>query len=132
MNKKFKREIESLTDIFSFVAEFINQNDLDNSNAFSLNLAVEELFTNMVKYNPDNPDPISIDLESTADSITVAITDKSRVPFDINKAAEYDDTLSLEERPIGGVGIHLIKKIFDEINYEYKGNNSIITLVKLL
>ena len=132
MNKKFKRKIDSLADIFSFVAEFISQNDLDDSNAFSLNLAVEELFTNMVKYNPENPDPINIDLESTAKSIILEITDKSLMPFDINKAAEYDDTLSLKERPIGGVGIHLIKKIFDEINYEYKGNNNIITLVKIL
>ena len=89
-------------------------------------------FTNMVKYNPENPDPINIDLESTAKSIILEITDKSLMPFDINKAAEYDDTLSLKERPIGGGGIHLIKKIFDEINYEYKGNNNIITLVKIL
>ena len=116
MNKKFKRKIDSLTDIFSFVAEFISQNDLDDSNAFSLNLAVEELFTNMVKYNPENPDPINIDLESTAKSIILEITDKSLMPFDINKAAEYDDTLSLKERPIGVLGIHLRKKIGDEIH----------------
>ena len=114
------------------MAEFISQNDLDDSDAFSLNLAVEELFTNMVKYNPHNPESISIDLESTADSITVEITDKSLIPFDLNKAAEYDDTLSLAERPIGGVGIHLIRKMFDEINYEYKDKKSIYTLVKFL
>lgn len=132
MDKKFKRDISSLDDIFQFIAKFIASNKINETNSFYLNLAVEELFTNLVKYNSDIPDPILIDLSKTSDSLVVEITDKSENPFDINKAAEYDANQSLEKRPIGGVGIHLIKKMFDETNYEYHDKRCKITLVKFL
>ena len=132
MDKKFKRDINSLDDIFQFIAEFITLNKINEANSFYLNLAVEELFTNFVKYNTDTPDPILIDLSKTSDSLVVEISDKSDKPFDITKAALYDAKQSLEKRPIGGVGIHLIKKMFDETKYEFRDKRSKITLVKFL
>lgn len=132
MDKKFKRDINSLDDIFQFITEFINLNKINEANSYYLNLAVEELFTNLVKYNADIPDPILIDLSKTSDSLVVEIIDKSDKPFDINKAAHYDTKQSLEKRPVGGVGLHLIKKMFDEMKYEFHDRRSKITLVKFL
>ncbi len=132
MDKKFKRDISSLDDIFQFIAKFITSNKINDANSYYLNLAIEELFTNLVKYNADIPDPILIDLSKTSDSLVIEITDKSDKPFDINKAAEYDTKQSLEKRPIGGVGLHLIKKMFDETKYEFHDKRSKITLVKFL
>ena len=132
MGKKFKRDINSLTTIFEYLAEFVVKNRLNKSAAFSLNLAVEEIFTNMVKYNPDNPNPIQLTLTKAPDALIAELIDYSAESFDITKTRIYDNTLSLEERPIGGVGIHLVKKMFDEIKYDYIDQQCKITLIKYL
>jgi sigma-B regulation protein RsbU (phosphoserine phosphatase) len=54
------------------------------------------------------------------------------VPFDPTAKAEADTTLSVEERPIGGLGIHLVRQIMDSVNYEYVGGMNILTLRKYL
>ena len=54
------------------------------------------------------------------------------VPFDPTKKAEVDTTLSAEERPIGGLGIHLVRQLMDEVHYERQGDKNILTLVKKL
>ena len=54
----------------------------------------------------------------------------SGIPFDPTKKEEVDITMSAEERPIGGLGIHLVREIMDTVNYEYKDNKNILTLSK--
>jgi sigma-B regulation protein RsbU (phosphoserine phosphatase) len=54
------------------------------------------------------------------------------VPFDPTKKDEEDTTLSAEERPIGGLGIHLVRQLMDEVHYERQGDKNILTLVKKL
>ena len=132
MSKKFKRDIHSLTTIFEYIAEFVVKHRLNESAAYSLNLAVEELFTNMVKCNPDNPNPIQLTLAKVPNALIAELIDYSVELFDITKTRIYDNTLSLEERPIGGIGIHLVKKMFDEVKYDYKDQQCKITLIKYL
>ena len=57
------------------------------------------------------------------------ITD-SGVPFDPTKKEEVDTTLSAEEREIGGLGIHLVRQIMDEVSYERIDDKNVLTLVK--
>lgn len=54
MEKKFKREIKSLDKIAHFISEFITKNRIDESLSFPINLVIEELFTNMVKYSTES------------------------------------------------------------------------------
>ena len=61
--------------------------------------------------------------------MTFTITD-SGVPFDPTKKEEVDTTLSAEERPIGGLGIHLVKQIMDKVIYERTEDKNVLTLVK--
>jgi hypothetical protein len=58
------------------------------------------------------------------------LTDVDAEPFDITQADEYDTRQPLKERPIGRLGIHLVRRMVDEINYEYKDRQSKITLIK--
>lgn len=132
MKKKFKRHIDSLENIFEFLGEFVARNKLDESISFAINLAVEELFTNMVKYRADNPYDILIDLTKDANKVVVTLTDYEVEPYDINIAKEYDPNQPLEERKPGGMGIHLVKKFMDEIDYHYQNGTSKITLIKYL
>jgi anti-sigma regulatory factor (Ser/Thr protein kinase) len=130
MKKKFKRHINSLENIFEFLGEFAARHKLDESISFAINLAVEELFTNMVKYRADNPHSILIDLTKDANKVIIALTDYEVEPYDIKQAKDYDPTQPLEDREAGGVGIHLVKKFIDEIDYEYQDGTSKITLIK--
>lgn len=130
--KKFKRHINSLEIIFDFIGEFVARHKLDESISFAINLAVEELFTNMVKYHADNPHDILIDLSKDANKVIVALTDYEVAPYDIKQAKVYDSTQPLAEREAGGVGIHLVKKFMDKIDYEYQDGTSKITLIKII
>ena len=132
MKKKFKRDINSIKEITKFIAEFLIQKKLDNGLSFTINLAVEELFTNMVKYNAGNPNDVLIGLAQGSNKLIVTIIDYDVEQFDIRQTEEYDATQTLEERPIGKLGIRLVKQIMDKIDYEYTDRQSKITLIKYL
>jgi len=132
MRKRFKRDLQSLNYIFAFIQNFIMENKLDEEMSYTINLAIEELFTNMVKYNADNPNHILIDIVKEDDKVIITLTEFDSEPFYIEKVRTYNNKQPLKERPVGGLGIHLIKKMIDHIDYEYKDRKSTITLVKRL
>lgn len=132
MEKKFKRALESLDEVFDFINGFVVANKIDQAGAFSINLAVEEIFTNMVKYNPASAHDIAMTLAKDKNGLTVVLTDFDAEPFDVTQTAEVDVTQSLQARPVGGLGIHLIKKMIDRVDYQYANRQSTITLIKHL
>jgi anti-sigma regulatory factor (Ser/Thr protein kinase) len=132
MQKEFKRHIESLKEIFRFTKSFINDEQLNQDLESALNLVLEELFTNMVKYSPNNPNKIKLEMKSEHDRVIIVITDYDVEPFDIREVAEYDIHQILKKRPVGKVGLHLVKEYVDDIDYEYKNRISEITLIKYL
>ncbi len=132
MDKKFKRDLNSLDGIFKFINEFSAKTGVDESVVFTINLVVEELFTNMVKYTYENSNEILLQLKKDADDLIIHLTDFDVDPFDITKTVEVDTKKSLEERGVGGLGIHLVKQMIDKIEYEYKDRQSKIILIKHL
>lgn len=132
MRKQFKRDINSLKDIFIFLDEFVVHHKLDESVSFVLQLAVEEIFTNMVKYDVQNAHAIDISLSKDADQVVIELLNPDVESFDIHKAKEYDPSRPLQDREPGGVGIHLVKKFINKIEYDYKDGISKITLIKYL
>ncbi|MCH7754595.1 ATP-binding protein [candidate division KSB1 bacterium] len=132
MDKKFKRDLNSLDGIFKFINEFSAKTGVDESVVFTINLVVEELFTNIVKYTSENSNEILLQLKKNEDDLIIHLTDFDVDPFDITKTAEVDTKQSLEERRVGGLGIHLVKQMIDKIEYEYKDRQSKIILIKHL
>lgn len=130
MEKQFKRDMLSLEEIFTFITDFSVAYQLDDAVQFSISLAVEELFTNMVKYNAQSTASISINLSFTGDQMIATLTDAESEPFDLTRAREPEVHRPLEERQPGGLGIHLAKQMVDELRYEHSNGNSIITLIK--
>jgi len=130
MEKRFKRRMDALDDIFTFISEFGAENGVSEGHIFKLSLAIEELFVNMVRHNTGGGNEILIGLEKAGESLTVSLTDSDVEPFDITEADEYDTGRPLSERPIGRLGVHLVKRMVDKIYYEYKDKQSKITLVK--
>ena len=132
MNKKFKRSFASLDTIFAFTEAFFDAEALDRDDLFAVNFAVEELFTNMVKYNADNGQDILLDLRRTDDVLTVRLTDFGVEPFDVTQAPPADVDSPLEERQVGGLGLHLVPKIVDSLDYAHVDGQSRITFTKRL
>jgi len=132
MRRSFKRDVAALNDIFRFTDEFVSGNKIDKSVSFAMNLAIEELFTNIIKYSTGNGSDISIHLDVTGGDLVIKITDFDVERFDLTKAEKVDTDKSLEERKVGGIGLHLVRNMVDKITYEYKDRSACITLVKHL
>lgn len=124
--------MRSLEEVFDFVNHFVTTHCLGPAVSVPINLAVEELFTNMVKYNSQNPNDVSIAIEKGQGKLTVVLVDTAARPFDITKAGEVNPDQSLKQRSVGGLGIHLVTKMVDKVDYEYANGQSKITLTKVL
>jgi anti-sigma regulatory factor (Ser/Thr protein kinase) len=79
---------------------------------------MEELFTNMVKYNPDNSNDILLDVETSAGGVIVRMTDYDVDAFDVTQPRRVNLDAPLDERTPGGLGLHLIQKMVDSLKYE--------------
>ncbi|MBI4427648.1 MAG: ATP-binding protein [Ignavibacteriales bacterium] len=132
MQKSFRRSVKSLESVFSFIADFFRTHNVNDDVAFTVKFAVEELFTNLVKYNPSSQSEISLNLEIEGRNIVVRITDTESQPFDPTKSPEPDLQAPLEKRRAGGLGIFLVKRMIDRIEYHHTDKMSTITLVHSL
>jgi serine/threonine-protein kinase RsbW len=131
MERRFGRTMDALEEVFGFVSEFAARYSLGDDVVFQLKVAIEEVFVNMVRHNPGSSD-VLINLAREGDKLTVSLTDFDVEAFDITKAGEYDTRQPLDARPIGRLGIHLVKSMVDEIGYHYENRQSRITLIKNL
>jgi sigma-B regulation protein RsbU (phosphoserine phosphatase) len=103
-----------------------------------INLALEEAVTNVMLYAyPGTSGQVLVEcckgerLKVKGERIVFTITD-SGIPFDPTQKEEVDTTLSAEEREIGGLGIHLVRQIMDEVRYARIDDKNVLTLVKNL
>jgi len=121
-----------LDEVFQFLNNFVDHHKINNDDAFAIQLVTEELFTNLVKYNKNQKGKITIDLEKTGEKLILTFIDSTDQPFNLNNAQPYDTSQTLEERPIGKIGIHLIHTYMDDVEQEYKNKQSTIRLIKNL
>ena len=132
MERTFSRSLDSLGDIVSFLKGAADTLSLDEKTTFAVNMAVEELFTNMIKYGIGGDDSIEVGLEKENSRLIIRLVDTNSEPFDLTDLQAVDTEAPLEERRPGGLGIHLVKCLMDEVNYEYKNRITRIRLVKNL
>ena len=126
----FDREIDALGPVFDFLGEFLAREELGDSVEFALNFVVEELFTNMVKYNTGTGDRISIEVAMQDSVIWLQLTDHDVDPFDPSGLDDVDTQKSIDDRVPGGLGIHLVKSMVDTITYSYDNRVMKVTVTK--
>ena len=111
------------------LAEWLETIGLPPELNMPINLALEEAVSNVMLYAyPGKSGQVLVECDKS-DKLVFTITD-SGVPFDPTQQEEPDVTQSAEERPIGGLGIFLVRQIMDTIHYERKDNKNILTLTK--
>ena len=126
-------DVEEVSKLTAFVEEVCEAMGFDGALTAQLTLAIEEAVVNVMKYAypPQKRGDVTIEAQSNDLRLKFTIID-SGMPFDPTVRAEVDTTLSAEDRPIGGLGIHLVRKIMDSINYERVDSLNVLTLRKKL
>ncbi len=132
MERSFRRALTALDEVFGFLEEALAAYGVDATSAYAVNFAVEEFFTNMVKYEPEGDHSVSISVEREANRLTVRMVDTGVRLFDVTNTRAPNLSASLEERPVGGLGIHISKELLDSVTYDYGNGQSTITFVKTL
>lgn len=126
-------DIRQIPQLAGFIEAISKEIHLDQSLAMSLNLALEEAVTNVIMYAyPKDSDGL-VDIEAIIrkDSIDFTIIDSGK-EFDPTGVPDADVNASVEDRPIGGLGIFLVRNIMDSVSYRrYKGKN-ILSMTKRL
>ena len=94
-----------------------------------VNVAVDEIFSNIARYSGATGVVLGCSLKDG--KATLRFSDNGR-PYDPTEKPDPDTTQSAEEREVGGLGIFMVKKLMDEVTYEYADGSNILTLVKSL
>ena len=139
LNEHFVRSITLPNDVQDVprLAEFVDsvceEVGFDMTTTMQMNLAIEEAVVNVMNYAypPGQSGEVNIEAMVNDVRLKVVISDQG-LPFDPTAKGEVDTTLSAEDRPIGGLGIHLVRQLMDTINYERVDGRNILTLRKLL
>ena len=124
-------EVQRAADLFE---KFGEENGFSLKDVFQINLVLDELISNVINYGYPKEENREIYLKYIIDEnnkLILEIRDDG-IPFNILEMKEVDVSLGIDERPVGGLGIHLVKNIMDEIEYERKNKQNILTLKKEL
>ena len=132
MQKRFPRAFDALADVFRFADEFFVAEQVDPRHRYAVHFALEEVFTNLVKYNPGSRQEILVGLDRSPDRLLITLTDFDAEPFDMTQAPERRTDVPIEQRQPGGLGLQLTRRLMDDMDYQSDGRQSRITLTRKL
>lgn len=121
-------EIERLNRI---VRQFGDLHEVPGRTLYAVNLALDELVTNLVLHGFDDAAGQEFEARLTAhqDAIVAELVDSGRA-FNLLEAPVPDLAASLDERALGGLGIHLIRSLMDRVEYRREGEKNMLTIRK--
>lgn len=128
---KLSNKISELETIQLCLDELVEKWNVPAALGMTLNLVIEEAFTNVVNYAYDDSDEHSIEVvfEMQDKILSISLIDDGNA-YDPTQNATPDLSLSVEERSIGGLGVYLIKSMMDEVAYERKAGKNILLMRK--
>lgn len=128
---KIKNNILELENVNRIFGQFIETNHIDQKIFSAVSLALDEILNNIISYgyNDEKEHQINIQISLLNEKIKVQIVDDA-LPFNPLDIKEADTKSSVEDRAIGGLGIHLIKKTADKLSYAYINKKNCLTLEK--
>jgi anti-sigma regulatory factor (Ser/Thr protein kinase) len=118
-HRAFERSFDSIEAIFAFTSEAFARQGIEPEFLPVVDLAVEELFTNMVKYARGSARDVRMDVSAIDGGVEVTLTDYDVERFDVTRAPDVDVGAPIDQRRPGGLGLHLIRRMVDAIEYRY-------------
>ena len=133
MKEKFqlKNDITELQTLSQKIEEISEIFNLSPDVIFKINLSLEELVTNTISYGYRDKEEHLLDIEMRLENseVTITLIDDA-MEFNPLEKDDPDLTKSIEEREIGGLGIHFVKNLMDDFRYDRKNGMNHIVLVK--
>jgi serine/threonine-protein kinase RsbW len=131
LNLRIVNDLAELTRVAESVDEFCANQAIPAGCAFKLNIALEELLTNTISYGyaETGQHEIAIDIAREGETLIAEISDDAR-QYDPLQAPPPDLDSAIEDRRIGGLGVHLVKTMMDEVAYAYRDGRNHVTLRK--
>lgn len=127
-----KNEMAEIGKLADFIVNIAGELSLPLPLATSLNLAMEEAVSNVILYAyPNKGNTLKIEAETNCGELTFKVID-SGVPFDPTLQTDPDITLPADERPVGGLGIFLVRQIMDKVAYERINEKNVLILTKII
>jgi anti-sigma regulatory factor (Ser/Thr protein kinase) len=130
-NYEVANTFEALPAATENLSLWLEAQSVDPAASYLAALALEELVTNCIKYGYDDKEKhvIKVGVDLTESEMVMSVEDDGH-PFNPLAQAEPDTTLPVEERPIGGLGIHLLRKMSDKMGYLRENGVNRVTLHK--
>ena len=127
----FHNDIKQVSQLEGWLETVCRELDCPSELIPSLNLALEEAVTNVILYAYPKGiyGPVELDASRVEGSLVFVLSDSGK-PFDPTARPDVDISASAEDRPIGGLGIHLVRNIMDNVSYEYRDGRNILTMTK--
>lgn len=126
--------LENLPAVTDFVTEPLAALGCPEKERFHIELVAEEIFVNIASYAyPSGTGDVVVERRAEEDPPSLRLTFRDRgIPYDPLQQAPPDLTAELKDRPIGGLGVFLVKEIVDEMRYEYRDGQNILTVTKFI
>ena len=125
-------KIENIEAVTEFVNEELKRLDCSDDVLYKVDIAIDELFGNIARYayQPDEgPATVKVDVLPEPLSVILTFIDNG-LPFNPLERPDPDVTLSVFERTPGGLGIYMVRNSMDEVTYEYKDGQNVLTIRK--
>ncbi len=124
-----KNDFSELGGLCLDVNGFLEKHSMAARVVYAVNLAIEEVLTNIIKYGYDDSKPhdISVHLTLEGEGLRLVLVDDGR-RFDVDKAPEPDMSIPASDREVGGLGIHLVRNMLDTLTYTRNGNKNTLEL----
>jgi len=129
----FENELSELVKLQQVIQLYGQSNQLSDTLQNSINLVLEELLTNIISYGYEDHDSHKIYLHlSLKEGVLTAVIEDDGIPFNPLEAPDVDVSQSIEDISVGGLGIHFVRTLMDDLYYERKQNKNNLTMTKRL
>jgi anti-sigma regulatory factor (Ser/Thr protein kinase) len=125
--KRFEAELGRLDEILEFVGSGAEHLE-DTERRSDLLVAAEEAFTNIAKHAYEDGGEVEIEMEAGPNGVLLTFCDGGK-PFDPRSVPPPDLDIEAEERAVGGLGVHLMMNLVDEVRYRREEGRNVLTLV---
>lgn len=122
---------ENLSDIRDFVAGYARDYGFDDNIVADIRLAVDEACTNIIKhaYNNDPMENLEITIEIDEEKFMIYLVDRGE-GFDVKTYQKPDLKKQIEQKKRGGLGVHLMLNLMDEVTYQVRNNMNVLCMSK--